>query len=181
MMRNPQRESQSALLNLHYFLQDFKKVHKVLGIQPNSLACSACKVSLDPSTFLLTNPVAREVMEWLTKEVCIKFGIEGGDPSVCKGAIDTMANFLLPALAKGPLSPQTFCDEFMGVCKSPVIDELSADAFAAKRISEKPAIIKNNDFVDNLYKKIKADPNPRSIKRSIQLSDLHIDTKYEQG
>ena len=55
----------------------------------------------------------------------------------------------------------------MGVCKSPVIDELSADAFAAKRISEKPDIIKNNDFVDNLYKKIKADPNPRSIKRSI--------------
>lgn len=86
---------------------------------------------------------------------------------MCKGAIDTMANFLLPALAQGPLSPQTFCDEFMGVCKSPVIDELSADAFAAKRISEKPEIIKNNDFVDNIYKKIKADPNPRSIKKSI--------------
>ena len=169
------------MLDLHHFLEEFKKLHKILGVQPNDLACSACKVSLDPSTFLLTNPTAREVMEWLTKEICIKLKIEGGDPSVCKGAINTMADYLLPALALGPLSPQTFCDEFMGVCKSPVIDELSADAFAAKRISEKPDIIKNNDFVDNIYKKIKADPNPRPIRRSIQLSDLHIDYKYEEG
>jgi len=40
--------------------------------------------------------------------------------------------------------------------------------------------LKNNDFVNNLYAKIKADPNPRNIVRSIQISDPHIDFSYSE-
>lgn len=48
-------------------------------------------------------------------------------------------------------------------------------------LSDKPDKIKNDDFVNQLYAKIAADPNPRPIRRSIQLSDLHIDFEYQEG
>jgi len=50
-----------------------------------------------------------------------------------------------------------------------------------KRLDAKPDIIKNNTFVDDLYRKIKADPNTRETVRSIQLSDPHPDFFYQEG
>ena len=73
------------------------------------------------------------------------------------------------------------CDEDLGLCSNPKITELSADDFVSKRLASKPDIIKNNDFVNNIYAKIKADPNPREIVRSIQITDLHIDFYYKEG
>lgn len=51
----------------------------------------------------------------------------------------------------------------------------------SQRLASKPSIIEKNDFVNKIYAKIKADPKPREIVRSIQLSDLHIDFKYREG
>lgn len=48
-------------------------------------------------------------------------------------------------------------------------------------VDSKPENIKDNHFVDDLYEKIKADPNPRKTRRSIQISDLHIDFAYKEG
>jgi hypothetical protein len=50
------------------------------------------------------------------------------------GAIDSMAEILLPSLAHGILSPQRICDETLGFCKSPKIQELSADEYVEKRL-----------------------------------------------
>jgi len=93
--------------------------------------------------------------------------IEGGMPSVCKGAIDMMSAFLLPALAKGPLSPMTLCDEQLHLCTSPVVKELDSDAFVQRVLASKPDFLKDNDYIDRLYAKIKADPNPRPMKRAV--------------
>jgi len=92
-----------------------------------------------------------------------------------------MAVSLLPVIANGILSPNRVCDEFLHLCSSPHINELNADDYASKKISEKPDLIKNNDSIDNLYKKIKADLNHRPIRRSIQFSDLHLDLEYKEG
>jgi len=54
-------------------------------------------------------------------------GIEGGKRSVCLGGVDAMAQFLLPALAEGIFSSSRVCDEYLHLCNSPKITELSAD------------------------------------------------------
>jgi len=50
-----------------------------------------------------------------------------------------------------------------------------------EKLRQKPHYIKNNDYVDRLYRKIKEDPKPRKTVRSIQVSDIHIDFQYEIG
>jgi len=70
-----------------------------------------CTASLAPIDWFLQDKFVMEVLDFFALQVCEKMKIEGGMPSVCKGAIDMMSAFLLPALAKGPLSPQTLCDE----------------------------------------------------------------------
>jgi len=77
---------------------------------------------------LLTNDFIRlDILEPLALLVCEGFKIEGGKKSVCMGAIDSMAQVLLPSLAHGIFSPLRVCDEILGFCKSPDIQELSAD------------------------------------------------------
>ena len=67
------------------------------------------------------------------------------------------------------------------MCPKPDIEELDVQAYVFKQLSEKPEIIKNNDFVDKIYQKIAAEKNNRKTIKSIQLSDLHIDFKYQEG
>lgn len=177
------KAADEAAYNIAYMAKNMKTLlglDKLQDPQYKGMACSACKVAMEPAT-ILDNKSVMTGLEWLTKEICEAFHIEGGDPSVCKGAIDTMANYLLPALVNGPLSAQAVCDESMGVCSSPVIKELSVDAYVKQRLDSKPDAISNNDFLDKIYAKINADPSERKIRRSIQLSDLHIDPSYEEG
>lgn len=70
------------------------------------------------------------------------------------------------------------CDEYLHLCKRPQITELSAEAFVERVLSDKPAA---NDFIDNLYKEIANDPNPRKIRRGIHFSDPHPDFYYQVG
>lgn len=136
---------------------------------------------MDPLDWFLENKYIEEGFEWVALEVCKKEKIYGGIPSVCKGAIDMMAQSVVPAIAEGILSPSRICDEYFGFCSKPVITELHEETFVDRVLKSKPDIIKNNDFVNNLYKNIAADKNPRKIVRSIQLSDLHIDYAYTEG
>ena len=53
------------------------------------------------------------------------------------------------------------------VCKAPEIEAIYAKDFIKEKISQKPELIKNNDFIDKLYAKIKSDPKPRKTIRSI--------------
>ena len=128
-----------------------------------------CSLSLGPIDWALNNSLIRDVLDLIAMWICELEGIHGGIPSVCKGAIDIMAVNVLPAIALGELSPQRICDEYFHVCNDPVIRELSADDFVKKRLDAKPKMIDSNDFIDQIYAKIKADPNRanRTIIRSI--------------
>ena len=70
---------------------------------------------------------------------------------------------------------------YLHLCGNPHIIEQDVDTYVKNLLASKPEIIKSNDFVDNLYKKIASDPNPRETVRAIQLSDIHIDFGYQEG
>ena len=137
---------------MEYSLESFKESTRFLEAFEGAASCGLCTAALEPIDFLLENSTVRKGLDWIALQVCLKEKIEGGKHSVCEGAIDIMAENVLPAIAKGVLSPQRVCDEYLHFCKSPEITELSADAYVEKRLSEKPASLKKNDFVDNLYK-----------------------------
>lgn len=45
----------------------------------------------------------------------------------------------------------------------------------------KPDKIKNDDYLDKIYTKIRADKNRRETIKSIALTDIHLDMKYKMG
>ena len=143
--------------------------------------CNSCKLAVAPAHFIFENKQIREVLEAGAIKICEVFKVEGGEKSVCEGAVTMMADQLLPAIGEGLVSPDRICDEFLHVCKGPKIEELSANAYVKKRLDEKPDKIKNNTFLDDVYKQIADDPSARETLRSIQFSDLHIDFMYQEG
>ena len=107
-----------SLLGLERF-KDFKY---------KGVACSACKVAMQPAR-ILDNKAVTTGIEWLLKEICIELHIKDADSSVCQGVIDRMASFIIPALVQGPLSAQYMCDENLGLCDDPVIEEMDVNEY----------------------------------------------------
>lgn len=50
-------------------------------------------------------------------------------------------------------------------------------------LASKPDSVKNDDFIDNLYKEIAADPNreQRPTLKFVHFTDIHMDMKYRAG
>lgn len=50
-------------------------------------------------------------------------------------------------------------------------------------LADKPASLVEDDFVDNLYQQIAADPNKdsRPTLKIVQFTDIHLDLKYVSG
>lgn len=180
-VKKPKKHGQSMILDVEYSLALHKEDLSFLSVFKSQTACGACGTALAPIDYLLKNKFITGILEEVALGACEVMKIEGGIHSVCKGAIDMMATPLLPAVADGLLSKFRICDEYFHLCTKPAIKELSADGYVKAQLAAKPAIIKNNDFVNDLYRKIANDTKEREIVRSIQLSDPHIDFKYKEG
>lgn len=153
----------------------------VSGLQLSDKECRTCKLAVAPAHFFFENKQVRKVLEAGAIKICEAFKIEGGEKSVCEGAVTMMADQLMPAVGDGLVSPNRICDEFLQICKAPHIKELSAEQYVQKRLGEKPEIIKNNTFLDDIYRQIGEDKNERKTVRSVQFSDIHIDFEYQEG
>jgi sphingomyelin phosphodiesterase len=79
------------------------------------------------------------------------------------------------------LNKERMCGEFFGVCDHPKYVTNTVDEYQARVLAYKPAIIQNDDYVNNLYAKIYADPNPRPTLKMVHMSDPHYDDEYAVG
>lgn len=130
---------QSNLLNdLEYSKHKTSKFFEPVSEYSNVLTCEACKLGLAPLDAVLTYSVTQGLLETVAVEACRLFKIDGGVPSVCKGAVHEMATFLLPSLANGVLSSNRVCDEMLHLCSSPVIKELDENKYVQDMLSSKP-------------------------------------------
>ena len=103
------------------------------------------------------------------------------DINVCKGAIKEMEDIIIPVLTQSVFSPDYFCGEFLGYCTDENYYVFYAEAWVEQLLSTKPDIIKDNNYLNNIYKQIAASPQPRKTIRAVQISDPHIDFKYAPG
>lgn len=81
----------------------------------------------------------------------------------------------------GILSKDRICNEKLGVCSKPVIQELDLNAAINSILKDKPAIIQDDNFINNLYEQIDKDEHERSILKAVHISDVHLDMKYKVG
>jgi len=104
------------------------------------------------------------------------------DPSIC-GAEGSYAilNSLLDLLNKVALDPVYFCTNIVYLCPHSAFDYYHAEAYANELVEGKPKFLKENNYLDSIYAKIRSTVDQRETLRVAHISDLHIDKYYTPG
>jgi len=100
---------------------------------------------------------------------------------VCPGSVSYFADPVMTTLTEYVLTTDRICGEFLGVCNHPKYETETVADYQARVLAFKPAIIQNDDYVNKLYDKIYADPNPRPTIKMVHISDPHYDDEYAVG
>jgi hypothetical protein len=147
------------------------------SIWQNPITCNTCHFAMNSFDWVLSRQTVRSVLETIITYGC-SFYMNG---TVCDGAVHEMGNVLVPQLTEFVLTGDYSCSRLFGFCSSPSWVTLNHADYIRRVISEKPDIIKNNDFIDNLYKEIENDKKTRETIRVLHMSDLHVDMMYSPG
>lgn len=117
-------------------------------------------------------------IEGIAINICLKYLSYGQD--VCTMMVDRMAPIIIHVLANSYLEADYMCAGLLEVCSSPVYIKEYASDYKAQLLATKPDLIKDNNYVNSLYEKIKAAPNAanRPTFKAVHFSDLHMDYSY---
>ena len=101
---------------------------------------------------------------------------------MCKGMV---RQFLAPAWVIVPdwiLTDLRVCNEMLHVCKKPELLHIDINEDVDSILAGKPDHIRNDDFVDNLYKEMsESEDKERKVLKVVQMSDVHLDFQYTEG
>ena len=98
----------------------------------------------------------------------------------CANFIDMMGpNVLWPVVFDGILTKDRICDETLKLCNKPIITEIDLQNVVDDTLAEKPDKIKDDNFVNNLYNKVKG--TNRNTFKAVHISDVHMDLEYKVG
>ena len=148
------------------------------GLWQNEVTCNVCHAVQGSFNWVLSREVVYKGLEQIMIQVCTKYF---QDDTVCKGLVQDMGDVVIPQITDMVLTAEYACSRLYGFCDSPVYATLNPQDYVKRMISEKPDIIKNNDFIDKLYAEIKADKKERETINILHMSDLHLDLEYTVG
>ena len=92
-----------------------------------------------------------------------------------------MGDIIVPQIFEHLFAPKYACSRMLGFCSSPSWKTMDDQEYIDRVLADKPDFIKDNEFTNNKYKEIKADPKERKAVRVMHLSDVHLDFYYEEG
>ena len=92
-----------------------------------------------------------------------------------------MGDVIVPTLTNFVLSPDYLCAKIIESCDDVDFIELDAKEYVTRILKDKPDIIKNDDFIDSLYGKMKESNVPRKTFKAAHFSDVHVDLFYKAG
>ncbi len=72
-----------------------------------------------------------------------------------------MGDIIVEVLTQSVFSPDYFCGEFLGYCTNDNYYVFYAEDWVDQLLKTKPESLLANDYVNKIYDKIAADPNPR--------------------
>lgn len=88
---------------------------------------------------------------------------------------------MVPSLTKFLLSPDYVCSRLLKSCHDVDFEVLTHEDYVERVLKDKPEFLEGNDFIDNLYKKIKQSSEPRKTIKAVHFSDIHVDFEYTPG
>ena len=117
--------------------------------------------------------MSHALSDWLQETVC---PAASGNASICgaEGAY-AIQNSLLGVLNKVALDPVYFCTNMVYLCPHSAFDYYHAEAYANQVVESKPEFLKENNYLDSVYAKMKSTMDQRETLRVAHISDAHID------
>jgi len=73
-----------------------------------------------------------------------------------------------------------FCTFVVPVCDQDKWEPIDLDKWVLDRVSAKPPVARNNNFVNGLYEQREEDSDKKLIKVAL-FSDIHVDFTYTEG
>jgi hypothetical protein len=92
-------------------------------------------------------------IENIAIKVCLKH--TGYGQETCTDMVQRMAPIILKSMATSFLSKDYMCAEILSVCTTPVYKKENATDAANAIISTKPDFLKDNNYINQIYDKIR--------------------------
>ena len=143
------------------------------------LGCQVCDYVVQELNVIVKNVIIQHVVEDGLIVVCSLVL----QPKVCNGYISQLADVVIDNLLELILSPGYLCAEALQYCARNPYVNLDPKAYIQRMLHDKPENLKNNTFVNDLYKQVREDPNrnQRPVLKMVQFTDIHMDLLYAQG
>ena len=164
---------------------DYWKKHHDLT-NDDSYTCQACDFSLMGVRKFVSNSWLEEMAVDSATAFCYFFLPLAGYSNRSRHCKPIIRQFLDPgivALADYVITKDRVCNEVMGFCHSPTIRQIPIEEAVEKILADKPDLIKNDDFLQNLYDEVASSDikEKRSTIRAVHISDIHLDFEYKAG
>lgn len=85
------------------------------------------------------------------------------------------------ALTHYMLNKDHMCNEVLGLCEGPHIEEIKLETVVDGILATKPKSLENDDFIDNLYMDMATSKTERETIRAVHITDVHLDKDYLPG
>ena len=145
------------------------------------IGCQVCWYAVDEVNQIVSNMLIRSIIEDGAVLACSAFL----NWSTCAGFVNNFADLIENNLIKLNLQNNYFCTQVLDLCPSwdSNYNVLNPNDWSDKMLADKPVLIQNDDFIDNLYKEIAADPNKesRQTMKIVHFTDIHMDLFYRAG
>jgi len=117
----------------------------------------------------------------VAEAVCILFRLADEPIKICPQIVPQMGNQMFPVISGYLATRDRVCDEWLGWCSAPVYEQIDLDNLVAEMMATKPLNIRDDNYVNNMYAQIAADPNVRETFLAVHISDPHLDHLYTEG
>ena len=99
----------------------------------------------------------------------------------CKQLVVQFGRPFVDVLQNHLLTKQRICDEVLGLCNRPHLTQIQVEDVVDEILENKPELIQDDNFINNLYAEIAADEKERETLTAVQITDVHLDFEYEVG
>ena len=157
------------------------KIENTFWTVEEDMGCVACKMGV--KIFQMFNT---DLYRWLSSQhvtlICYSILIWPSVPwstQLCPGLIkDFWTEQALPAIFDELGTEQTWCTFTLKVCEQDQWREIDLDEWVFNKINEKPAIVRDNDYMNQLYRNGTSGKTPL---KAVLMTDLHLDYDYVIG
>jgi len=143
--------------------------------------CWGCTLAMDGLDKLLEVSFIHNGILDIATTVCILTGATGDRFKVCPQMVRQFGEPLFTVIEEYLATRDRICNEWMGWCHDPTITNINVDTVIDNILATKPASLRNDDYIQNLYNEIAQATTPRPTLRALHLSDVHLDFAYTPG